>query len=168
MFNVEFYLLNTVNPQACLVATCQLLQQFYSAAISHITGDHANHSMYVLCESKADTLSLDKLLWTFDDISFIPHHVFQTDTAATATLFPSPHNTAAALPTILLGWQLPPTAYDSPSILFNLSPQIINPTPNIKKLIEIIPKNEEDLLRARQHYRAYRELGAQLYHHHMT
>lgn len=92
---------------------------------------------------------LDDLLWTFRDISFIPH-TLQDDTGDTK----SP---------VLIGWedQYP----DNAGVLINLTPEIPEFAGRFSRIVEIVAGDEIDRQRARDRFRAYRERGYDMHDH---
>ncbi|OGT31927.1 MAG: hypothetical protein A3E87_06475 [Gammaproteobacteria bacterium RIFCSPHIGHO2_12_FULL_35_23] len=65
---IDFYILST--PET-ISFTCRLLEKAYKE----------KHRIYVQTNSKAEALKLNDSLWTFKDISFVPHRL-QDMTAA--------------------------------------------------------------------------------------
>ena len=65
----DFYILKQDSEQARRHFTCRLVHKIYRQKISNIAIQTAN---------QAESALLDELLWTFEDISFIPHDISQT------------------------------------------------------------------------------------------
>ncbi len=60
---VDFYLLNEADERLYYRAVCGFVQQTYQQT----------QALYIYTESVEQAHKMDQLLWTFNDISFIPH-----------------------------------------------------------------------------------------------
>ena len=122
---VDFYLLSEDNPDALLVLACRLLEKAY----------HQKLDAWVWCHNDTDAAALDSRLWTFKEESFVPHarydEVLSEHTPITiATDYPS-HCTAP--------------------LLLNLSSKIVQPQPNLERILEIVPPTEIEKEQSRTH-----------------
>lgn len=92
---------------------------------------------------------LDDLLWTFRDISFIPHSL-QDDT-----------NNAAS--PVLIGWEdhYPENA----GVLINLTPEIPEFAGRFPRIVEFVAGSESGRQQARDRFRAYRDCGYEIHDH---
>jgi DNA polymerase-3 subunit chi len=128
MAKVDFYITkqesaNTRWPIACRLAATRA----------------AGQSMYILCDSEAEAKAIDDLLWSLDDISFIPH--------ANITQSVAPH------PPVLIGYnRLPDSHYD---ILLNLSRELPALPTTFTQIMEIVCQDPEWKNIQRNHYKAY-------------
>lgn len=139
---VDFYLINANDDMEKLQFLCKLLEKAYKQ----------RHQIFVLCQNSQQTHQLDELLWTFNDISFIPHNIVGEG--------PEP------LPPIQLGENDIPQHHRD--IIVSLKDENI-PTPNhYRRIIKIVGNDDTDKENARQHYRHYRKLGCQLHSHDLT
>lgn len=68
---IDFYVLDVSEGQRALLFACKLIEQ------AHLQ----QQSVYVHMQSKQEAERLDKLLWTYKEDSFIPHHL--SDAAVT-------------------------------------------------------------------------------------
>ncbi|NKB46650.1 MAG: hypothetical protein GKR77_02580 [Legionellales bacterium] len=139
----DFYLINQAQLPACLPTLCRILAKAYSA----------QQSVFVLTQDVAQTQTLDELLWTFRDDSFIPH----------AVLAP---NTEHATP---IGISHQPNLFHQQDIFVNLttqSLQAIDLHPLPTRLIKLIPQHDETYKQhARLEYQQLKQAGYELHRH---
>jgi DNA polymerase-3 subunit chi len=98
----------------------------------------------------ADRLArLDAALWTFSALDFVPHVYADSPLAArTPVLLASALDRAGDCPVIInLDDEVPP---ELPSL-----------RGRVERLIEIVPRDDDERLRARRRFRAYRDAGLQ-------
>ena len=107
------------------------------------------HRIHVHTGSEAETMRMDELLWTFRDISFLPHTVLGDAAAGEARI------------TVGHGDLLP----ESNEVLVNLT----HPAPlffsRFERVVEIVPAETEARAAARERYRFYQERGYPLQNH---
>mgnify|MGYP001617345265 CR=1 FL=1 len=103
-------------------------------------------NLHIQVDSRADAVALDALLWTFRDISFLPHAL--TDARA-----PEP------VP-IHIGWPGQPPATDE--VLINLSRELPEFAGAFRRIIEPVAASPEARAESRQRYKQYRERGWEL------
>lgn len=135
MLHADFYLLSEAQQAKWLLA-CRLLEKAY----------HQNHSVFVFCDHQQDAEYLDELLWTFKPESFIPHHLQGEG--------PEPP------PAIQIGHTQEPRGFDD--VFLNMSPTVPPFFTKFKRIIEIVPNDEEAKKIARAHFRIYRQAGVEL------
>jgi DNA polymerase-3 subunit chi len=109
-----------------------------------------NLTVHVHAASRDDAVALDDLLWSFSDISFLPH-----------ALVDDPDH-AARCP-IVLGWEGARPA--RAAVLINLSEAIPDFVAEFERVVEPVQPLPGPRARARDRYRTYRERGWELYHH---
>lgn len=73
MPRIDFYLIPETVSTDKLRFTCRLLEKAYEQ----------NHQVFICAETMAQAAQLNDLLWTFKDISFVPHHLAGTPGAIT-------------------------------------------------------------------------------------
>lgn len=122
---VDFYILDAANEQQALLFVCQLLEKAYMN----------NERASVHLPSPEKTQQLDALLWTFKDISFIPHTVNET--------------------VIEIG-------QGKQEILFNLTPEIPTEFRDFLTIVEVVYPDAHIQQLARTRFRNYREQGCEL------
>jgi DNA polymerase-3 subunit chi len=145
MLTVDFYLLESMDDRNRLLVTCKIAAKAYLSATP----------TYIYTDNKAQALMMDEALWTYSDTSFIPHQL-----AATIT-----ENEKNALPQLLIGWETAPT---TTQLIINVAQQIPELGTACTRIIEVVSKNPEQLQIARDHYRYYQTIGAQLNSHPLT
>jgi DNA polymerase III subunit chi len=104
----------------------------------------------------ADLGELDRALWSFDPLSFVPHVRLAAGAQPDAAL-------AAATPIWLLerGAQAPAGV----SVLVNLGPEIAPGFESFARLIEVVGDDVEERLAARRRWKHYADRGYSLAHH---
>lgn len=130
---VDFYVLDDSQPQAGWLMACRLIEKAYQRG----------HHVFVYCDSEADAMKLDELLWTYKDDSFIPHNLQGEG--------PEPP------PPVQLGYSTEPRGFSD--ILLNLTPMIPPFHTRFHRLIELVLNDDAAKEISREHYRAYRHLG---------
>jgi DNA polymerase-3 subunit chi len=103
--------------------------------------------LYIHTASKEEATALDDLLWTFKDISFLPHSLVGADNTDTITI----------------GWE---GMTASPrTVLINLSSEVPEFANDFERIVEIVPPEAAYKQQARQRYKQYREAGFELHNH---
>lgn len=125
--DIDFYLLPCNSIEECGTLICRLIEKAY----------HQKHQIYVYTASEEHTKKFDDLLWTFRDISFVPH--------------PGPVQISHTAP-----------AQEYNDILINLTPDPINFYTNFKRILEIIPNNPELKTAGRKKYKYYQAEGCKI------
>jgi DNA polymerase-3 subunit chi len=107
------------------------------------------HAVYIQTASREAAGTMDDLLWTFNDISFIPHVVTESDTPPAER--------------VVIGWQnQPPGNYE---VLINLTAEIPSATDRFARIVEIVAGDSRQKDQARKRYKCYREQGYELHNH---
>ena len=107
------------------------------------------HSVYIHTSSREAAATMDDLLWTFNDISFLPHVVTESD------------DTPAER--VVIGWQhQAPGNYE---VLVNLTTEIPSSAERFARIMEIVAGDNRQRDHARNRYRGYRERGFDLHNH---
>ena len=129
----DFYLIpaNTVTEQ--WKTACRLLAK----AFEH------NQDAYVHVNDAEAAHQFNDLLWTFRDISFVPHQL----------AFESAEIDAP----IKIGYQAPPSGKNN--ILVNLTDTIPDFSDLFDRIIEIIPQEKTAEINARKRYKIYQQNG---------
>lgn len=126
---VDFYLLSTPTEQSRDSFICKLVEKIY----------RQRHTIHVHCKDRQETHRLDELLWTFSDISFIPHNVLGEGPATP--------------PPVQLGFDGTPKHRD---ILINLCTTIPIFYHSFQRILEIVPQDEALQTAARERYQFYK------------
>lgn len=138
MTRVDFYLLPTHDAASRLHFVCKLAAKAISGGVK----------LHIWPETPAESATLNRLLWTYEDISFIPHASADSSEPDCPVML-DPHHQLAT-----------PGA-----ILINLSNDIPAPIDGLDRIIEIVDENSKRKTRGREHYRLYRQHGCTLQHH---
>ncbi len=130
---IDFYLLAEQSEQPVEHFVCRLVEKAY----------HANHRICVYTDSAKHAELLDETLWTFRPDAFLPHHLCGEG--------PTPP------PPIHITYDNAPCAHQD--VLINLTSQIPSFFNTFRRVIEIVPAEDERRAQAREHYKAYRQQG---------
>ena len=142
MPTIDFYLLNTLNKEDVYRFLCRLVDKAYQQ----------QHHAYIHSGSLEEAQRLDDLLWTFRDISFIPHQIGE------------PNNT---LPTsVTIGVEKP--KQQPTDILFNLTEKTPDFFPEFTRVIEVVSEDKNHKSQARKKYKFYKEQNCQLTTHNIS
>jgi len=104
-----------------------------------------NSTVLILCDNNFDSEQIDESLWSFDDISFVPHNIYNQKNMTLS-------------PVLIVHKNLIPNIY-SYNILINLSDIIPNKYINFKKIIEIVKNDDARKNISRNHYKFYKSQG---------
>ncbi len=107
------------------------------------------YDLYIQASSREQASTLDEMLWTFRDISFLAHALIDSADA---------DNTP-----ILIGWE--GEVCQSRQALMNLSNTFPDPVEGYERIIEVVPSAPDHREKARQRYKAYRDQGLALHSH---
>lgn len=142
---VDFYRLTSEDPKEINKTVCQFVEKFYQS----------KQSIYLYCATKEQADMFDELLWTFKDLSFIPHEcAMESQTFEVLKVYigfvgsPEPKSTFDVL------INLTETAYDFSK---KISP--------ISHVIEFVPNDSKTRSTAREKYKVYQKEGCKLSHH---
>ena len=109
------------------------------------------HTIRIRAASRADALQLDELLWTFRDISFIPHRLADESGESSTP--------------VTIEWEGAQT--DAGDVLINLTAAIPAEAGRFNRIIELVPTDAVERQAARERFRKYREQGLEPHHHAM-
>jgi DNA polymerase-3 subunit chi len=137
MPQVDFYVLSQETRERFV---CRLAEKAFGQGLR----------VYIHAESAAQAQRLDEMLWTFRDISFIPH-----DRYPEALDSPAPVR-------IGYGAQACPGIRD---LLVNLHPEVPPFFQEFSRIAEVLDQQPQVRAAGRARYRVYREHGAELKHH---
>lgn len=141
MPRVDFYLLKDNAGGDRLGLTCRLVER--------IRGQASPPRVHIHCPDPALAETLDQLLWTYREDSFLPHgRVGQTD----ATLTP-----------ILIGDDGNPGGSDQ--VLINLAEQPPANYQDFERICEPLDQDPAVRNAGRRRYAHYRDQGCELHHH---
>jgi DNA polymerase-3 subunit chi len=130
---VDFYVIAEAAPLARLKLACRLAEKAYLAS----------QRALIWHTERAELESLDELLWTFADGSFVPHEWLTS-------------NGDAEAPVLLSAGALPAVAFDFVVNLAADPPPFLHLT---RRVAEIIDGDETRRRAGRVRFKTYRELG---------
>jgi len=141
---VDFYLLNTLIQEELYRFTCRLIDKAYLM----------QKKIFIQVSSREEGQRIDELLWTFRDVSFIPHRYLEVSSVIDAPLSVT-------------------IATDKPSqldadILFNLSDKVPTYFPEFSHIIEVVSEEKKNKNQSRQKYKFYKTQNCQLTTHNMN
>ncbi len=136
MTRADFYILN--GKTSAYRFSCSIANKAWSSG----------NSVFIITNNETEAVQIDDLLWTYHDISFIPHARVGTENND--------------IP-ILIGWKgsITPDA----DVIINLTDTIPECVPDFDRVIEIIPEDPHLKNQGRERYKQYRELGVELFNH---
>lgn len=110
------------------------------------------HNLHILAADRDAAQGLDELLWTFQDISFLPHALVGNDEAGQVP--------------VTIGW--PEQSPAEGDVLINLAPQLPEQATGFRRVAEIVAADDDRRREARERYRRYREAGFELHSHDLS
>jgi len=134
---VDFYILKDATPRQGWSFACRLTEKAYLR----------NLSVAILTDTEADARSLDELLWTFNERSFVPHEIFAA------------HAESADVSVYVTA---DPAQGPSADLLVNLSNRLPERPDRFGRIAEIIDADTERKRLGRERFKSYRELQLQL------
>lgn len=139
MQRTDFYVLKSADHQSRLQFVCKLSQKALQRKLS----------VGIWADSDAMAVELDKLLWTWQPESYLPH-----------ALAPSQE----PQPPILIS---PSLERLNQQLIINLSQTSVPAAPHIERIAEIVVQHDAILQQTRQRYREYQERGCSLHMHNL-
>ena len=137
MPKVDFYVLSEKHTPDVFV--CQLAQKIWQQG----------HQVYIHTDHEQQTSQLDTRLWTFADISFVPHQIWSES---------EPVKTP-----VTIGWQH--NYSGTQDVLINLNRSIPKFCEGFARIAEIVTLDQANKDIGRAHFREYREKGYELESH---
>jgi DNA polymerase III subunit chi len=107
--------------------------------------------LYIHTGSMEEAVMLDDLMWTYKDISFLPHCLVDADDSNNST--------------ITIGWQ--GMTAKSNEVLINLSTTVPEFVASFERIVEIVATDDRSKQQARERYKHYRQAGFELHNHNM-
>lgn len=142
MPRIDFYLLDDPAPDGVALLACRLTEKAFLLG----------HSIYIQAASEQQAQTLDNLLWTFKQGSFLPH-----------ARHPGSDETSAP---ILIGHGSEPQT--AAQVLINLGAEIPTFYPRFERVAELVGPGEALRRQARQRFRSYRDDGCEMNTHNLT
>lgn len=138
MTRVDFYLTQDIDPS---LAVCRLTNKAF----------RLGHQLYILTENSEQSVNLDRLLWTFNAGSFVPHSLYNADLDQEVP--------------VLIGEQQPPE--NRHDVLISLTSAIPSFFSRFGRVADVVGTAEEAKQQARERFRFYRERGYSLQTHNL-
>jgi DNA polymerase-3 subunit chi len=131
---VDFYVLKSVTPQPRLLFACRLAEKAYLLDMRVV----------ILTETQTQAATLDELLWTFNQRSFVPHAVC--------------HDSAAVDVSAPVQLTTDPAGGPAGGLLVNLSNRLPADPQRFTRIAEIVDADAETRRLGRDRFKAYRDL----------
>ncbi len=141
MAQVDFYVLPENGNQKYFA--CALIQKAWKQG----------NNIFVNTRSESEAVAFDDLLWTFKDISFLPHCLAANNNTENSPIVIGEDNQTNS--------QIP----DHTTVMLNLTDQIPRDTNKLKRILEIVAGSESERQQARKRYAEYRDQGHELNNH---
>lgn len=141
---VDFYLLNSIMQEDIYRFICRLVDKAYLL----------QKKIYIQVSSDEEGQRLDELLWTFRDISFIPHCYLKVNTILDPLL------------SVIIATKKPKQL--NADILFNLSHEVPTYFPEFSRIIEVVSEEKKSKNQSRQKYKFYKAQNCQLTTHNIS
>ena len=133
MTRIDFYLVPPADEDGKHLAACRLAHKAY----------RLQHRIYILTETPDESTQLDRLLWTFNPGSFVPHQIHADPVDS-------------RLP-VLVGHDAPPVEFND--VLISLAPKVPEFFERFARVAELVAANEPERAAARERFRNYRDRG---------
>jgi DNA polymerase-3 subunit chi len=133
---VDFYILEATEPNARMQFACRLTEKAYGLG----------NAVYAHAASDKDADSLDDLLWTFRQGSFIPHEPLHKRSPAEEISAP-----------VCIG--TPTACLQEGQLLINLTDNTPEFAANFSRIAEIVDGSEASRKAGRQRFKDYKKLG---------
>ena len=137
MSKVDFYVLRSRGELARQEFACKLAEKAY----------RLENSVHIQVADQSSEKTLDDLLWTFRDGSFVPHEVLA-------------HNGVTAPSPVTIGCDKLPEK--EPDLLINLGNTIPDNAAAFPRVAEVVTSDDDSLAQSRQRFLEYRENGHSL------
>lgn len=135
MTDISFYVGKSSSIHARMLLACKLVEK----ARANDMLVHINLSSYPECER------MDNTLWSYNDLSFIPHEILRQDTQRKPGII------------VTIGYELEPE--DTQGLLINLSSDTPPYFNKFRKFAEVIDQEQDVLVNGRKRYAYYRKEG---------
>lgn len=135
MLQVDFYILQSQNPQERERIACKLAEKAWQQS----------YRVFIYAESSTHAQQLDKLLWTFRQDSFVPHQI---------------HGDSSQSTPIYIGYDT--NIAQDMTALINLTDTVPEFFIQYQRVAEIVANEEAAILAGRERYRFYREKQVEL------
>ncbi len=135
MSRVDFYVLQQAGEDARMHFACRLAEKAY----------RLEHTVHLVTDDERAARTLDELLWSFRDGSFVPHDRLGTS----APEAPVTISSAPDLP-------------ESADLLINLAAELPPAPDAFPRIAELVTSDEDARLRGRHRFSEYRNQGHEI------
>ena len=146
MTRIDFYF----NVSDRLNFSCRIVRK-----VIHDSKANQNEPIVVYCPEKSKLFFFGSLLYSFSNTDFLPN-VFVGDSLELVT------------PVILSANPWIPSSPRRPNLLLNLDDNICEVFSSFDRVIEVVGKDENDKLPARQKFTFYKNRGYQIHNHNIS
>ncbi|MBN1684352.1 MAG: DNA polymerase III subunit chi [Gammaproteobacteria bacterium] len=131
---IDFYVTSALEKNGLFRFVCRIVEKAYQQGCR----------VYIHTENASDAQQMDTALWTFHDVSFVPHSLVSENK-------PAP---------VMVGFleKLPA----STEVLINLSATVPMFYDRFQRIIEIVSEDPIQKSKAREHYRRYKANGFEI------
>jgi len=133
MTRIDFYVLENSEPQAQDRLACRIADKAWSQ----------QNQVYIHTNTAQQSEHLDQLLWVFQDGSFLPHCLYNTDHASETP--------------VLIGHDHEPEQITD--VLINLADEVPPFYSRFQRVVELVAGDEATKQKARARYKYYRDRG---------
>lgn len=140
MSQIDFYVSKDSSNQNTLRTVCRIAEKAFLAG----------HNVHICTRNEKENETLDSLLWTFRDRSFIPHEISTSITSNCPVTISTENGPREA------------------NLLINLTYKTPENLEQFQRIAEIIDSNDESINAGRERYRFYREKGMDPQHHEVS
>jgi len=137
MVRVDFYILPESSRQERFA--CMMTHKVWSEG----------QLLFINTATREMAEAFDNLLWTYHDISFVPHEIMDAVKSGESP--------------VIIGWQ--GKTPEQSEVILNLAPDIPTNAERFARIIEIVADDQILKQQARNRYREYRERGFDLHNH---
>ena len=130
---------------------CRLTRKIWSA-----TPEGQPVRNIVIVGEQADLKKLDELLWTFSSTDFLPHCFIDDEAAVDTPILLTDDFASSALNQV-------PHADVMIHLGIRMPQDVLGLVARFPRIVEVVTVNEAERLAGRERYKAYRELGHELF-----
>ena len=145
MTRIDFYIIEEGSKEATETFICRLTEKAWLQ----------NNAVYIHTMNESDSSKYDELLWSFNELSFIPHQLDTTE--------PAKNDKA-----VLIGHQSEANITQHHDVLINLNHEAPSFFSQFDRVAEIITNDETSKIKGRERYQFYRDRGYALETHKMS
>ncbi len=142
MTQVDFYILKNAPLNKAELFVCQLTEKAFKKG----------HKIHIHTADNHQTERMDSLMWTYNDLSFLPHNKINDEQAAETPIHISHNSEKASINDVLI----------------NLKPEIPVFYEQFERVAEIVTNDPQQQQAARQRYRHYQQRGCTVNSHEVT